>query len=744
MKIITFLMPFVFLLIGRTENNNEVLNPETSNNQPEYTTVSESELMLKELQQLVVNGQPEDYYHWNQKIANQLLHKGNQGSLQQQMNTWFEYCKQSLNAGNSSVCVNELKSYFDGFQRPYEEIINANNKVMFELLALAHLRQAEQENCQKNHSAESCILPLQKGGLYQIKSGSESAIEIYSLLQDKFPTAKNKWLLNLAYMTLGDYPEKVPVEQKIEFPNKLERKDFPQFKEIATVLGLAQNGLSGSTCIDDFNNDGLLDVFTTSYGMEDNVQLFLRNKAGGFVNYTSDAGLKGIVSGLNCIHADYDNDGNIDILVLRGGWLRNAGTHPNSLLKNNGDGTFEDVTRSSKLLSYHPTQTASWGDYNNDGFLDVFIGNESTSDDSHPCELFKNNGDGSFSEISNECGLGGITGYIKGVTWGDINNDGWADLYVSVLGGDNLLFKNDTGTFHEIGMMAGVTNPQFSFPCWFWDVNNDGYQDVFVISYDLRNYEEMAGEFVKELEGGVLSCEKPKLYINNGDETFTESADQYGLSKVIFGMGANFGDLDNDGYLDFYVGTGAPDYSTIVPNRMFRNVNGEKFEEVTSAGNFGHIQKGHGVAFADLDRDGDQDIYTVMGGAYEGDLFTNILYKNPISNNNWIVLELEGTRSNKSAIGVKIEVELVNGRKLFRTVSTGGTFGVSPLQQEIGLGKSNLIKSIAIQWPNSSMQIINDIMVNQKIKIVEGNDSFLNVDYTLVPFQKSVGHHHHH
>ncbi len=184
-------------------------------------------------------------------------------------------------------------------------------------------------------------------------------------------------------------------------------------------------------------------------------------------------------------------------------------------------------------------------------------------------------------------------------------------------------------------------------------------------------------------------------------------------------MGSNFGDLDNDGWLDFYLGTGAPDFSTVVPNRMFRNVNGTHFEEVTSAGNFGHIQKGHGVAFGDIDHDGDQDLYAVLGGAYEGDVFTNILYENPGFENNWITIELQGKESNHSAIGSRIEIELDNGRKIYRTVSSGGSFGASTLQQEIGLGSTQLIEKMSVHWINGKVTIQQKIPVNQKLVIQE-------------------------
>lgn len=698
--------------------------------------------MAQELAGLVDNGTPQDYYHWNRKQAQFLRQQLSQVAPQARMSTWFNYCRESLYAGESQICIDELTNYLAQANRPYPEIINRDNKAVFELLALAWLRLGEQQNCQQHHTAASCIVPLKAAGIHQLKDGSQRAIELYTLLQQTFPNPKYKWLLNVAYMTIGEYPEAMPAELQIKLPHATERQAFPAFEEIAMELGLAQDGLSGGTCIDDFNNDGFLDIFVTSYGMQDNVQLFLSDGNGGFFNATMDAGLEGIVSGLNCLHADYNNDGFKDILVLRGGWLNQAGTHPNSLLKNNGNGTFQDVTHSSGLVSYHPTQTASWADFNNDGHLDLFIGNESTQNDLHPCELFQNNGNGTFTEVAGQRGLGGICRYVKGVTWGDVNNDGWPDLYVSALGAENLLFRNNNGHFTDISADAGVSEPVFSFPCWFWDVNNDGLQDLFVSGYDPRFYEDVAGEYARELQGIALDSETPRLYMNNGDETFSESAEQYGISKSMYAMGANFGDLDNDGYLDFYVGTGAPDFSTIVPNRMFRNVAGTRFEEVTSAGNFGHIQKGHGIAFADLDRDGDQDIYAVMGGAYEGDNFTNILYQNPISNNHWMVIELQGVQTNLSAIGTRLVLELSNGQTLHRTVSTGGSFGASPLHREIGLGSATTIETLTIQWPNGAEQSFKGIEVNQKIVISEGATWVVRVPYEVAAFRKTGGHHH--
>ena len=203
----------------------------------------------------------------------------------------------------------------------------------------------------------------------------------------------------------------------------------------------------------------------------------------------------------------------------------------------------------------------------------------------------------------------------------------------------------------------------------------------------------------------------------------------------MYAMGANFGDLDNDGWLDCYIGTGAPDFSTVVPNRMFRSVNGERFEEVTSAGNFGHIQKGHAVGFADLDRDGDQDIYEVMGGANAGARFPNILYDNPTQGQNWVVIELVGNTSNRRGQGCRIAVELTDGRTLYRTVGTGGSFGANSLQTEIGVGDAE-IEQVRVTWTNGEIQTFDSVPVNGKVEMTEGNKKMKRLPYSPIGFRK--------
>ena len=698
--------------------------------------------MVDTLKTMYLEGNPINYYHWNEKLADVYLAEISKVEPEKKIITWFKYCQQLLKAGKIQSCINEIESLIIRQQLTYQDLITKDLLPIIDLLAISYLRLGEVNNCQNNHNSYSCILPLKNEAFHIDVNGSTKAIEIYTQIYEKFPNDNYKWLLNLAHMSIGEHPNNVPERYRINYPNwSIEQKKIKAFKEVSSKLGIAQDGLSGGVSIDDFNNDGLLDIFITSYGMSDQSKLYT-NTSNGFIDTTEEAGLTGIVSGLNCIHADYDNDGNIDIFVLRGAWLGEGGNHPNSLLKNNGDGTFTDVTKSAGLLSFHPTQTASWADVNNDGYLDLFVGNESNEKQSHPCELYINQKDGSFIEESSNYNLSSIEGFVKGVVFGDINNDKWPDLYISVMGGNNLLFKNNFGKFENISETAGVQGPNFSFPTWFWDVNNDGFNDILVASYDTRNIQNVAGDFVKELQGEKVLSDKSKLYINNGDETFSEQSNAFNIDKSFYAMGSNFGDLDNDGWLDFYIGTGSPEFTSVVPNRMFRNVDGISFEEVTSAGGFGHIQKGHGVSFADLDNDGDQDIYAVLGGAYQGDNYTNVCFENPTFENNWVILNLEGVQSNRSAIGTKLKLDLDNGRTIFYTINTGGSFGSNSLQAEIGLGQSKMIQTLTIIWPSSDTQIFNSVAVNKKHKLSEGQNKLIEVPYEKVQLlSKELNHH---
>jgi hypothetical protein len=329
---------------------------------------------------------------------------------------------------------------------------------------------------------------------------------------------------------------------------------------------------------------------------------------------------------------------------------------------------------------------------------------------------------------------------VKGAAWGDYDNDGKLDLYVSYADRPNRLFRNlgpdrsGTWQFRDATATAGVAGPTFSFATWFFDYNNDGWLDLFVAdltAYQFSSPRNAAKAVVEDYLGLPVQRDIKSLFRNNRDGTFTDVTAQAGLKKVYYAMGSNFGDFDNDGYQDFYLGTGNPDYRTIVPNRMLRNHDGKSFQDVTTSAGVGHLQKGHGVAVGDIDNDGDQDIYIVIGGAFPGDTAHNSLFLNPGNSDNWITLQLEGVKSNRSAIGARIKLTVeTNGesREIHTSVSTGGSFGSSSLQQEIGLGRATTIRNIEVRWPTSgNIQEFKNVEMNRVFRIREGDSALYPV-----------------
>jgi hypothetical protein len=203
-------------------------------------------------------------------------------------------------------------------------------------------------------------------------------------------------------------------------------------------------------------------------------------------------------------------------------------------------------------------------------------------------------------------------------------------------------------------------------------------------------------------------------------------------------MGANFGDLDGDGWLDFYLGTGYPDYEALMPNVLYRNRGGRGFEDVTWSGGFGHLQKGHAIAFFDYEHDGDLDLFAQMGGAFPGDRFSDALYRNPGFGHAWVALRLEGVHSNRAALGarLRLDVEGEDGRTrtLYRFVTSGGSFGSSPLRQTVGLGRASRIARLEVFWPASdSTQTFTDVAPGRFYRIVEGRDELLADDPAPAP-----------
>jgi hypothetical protein len=601
--------------------------------------------------------------------------------------------------------------------------------------ALCYMRLGEDQNCCANRSEHACLLPIRGSGIHTKPEGSRGAIAVLNKLLRKSPKDLTaRWLINIAYMTLGEYPAKVPAALLI--PPKAFAADYSlkHFDNIGAKLDLDFQGQAGGVVMDDFDRDGFLDLMVTSWNPRGAMRYMHNNGDGTFTDLAKSAGLTGETGGLNMVQADYNNDGYPDVLILRGAWLGKAGHIPNSLLRNNGDNTFTDVTIDAGILSFHPTQTATWLDYNNDGWLDLFIGNESPSpDEANPCEFYRNNHDGTFTDVAHEYGLDQVA-FVKAVISADYNKDGRTDLYLSCQNHPNMLFRNDgpsgddktwrgKWTFTDVASEAGVDHQGSTFSCFFFDYDNDGWQDLYVNGFGQIDVADVCSDYL----GLPHKAERARLYHNDHNGKFSDVTKEAHLYKVNQGMGINFGDLDNDGYLDFYVGTGNPDLSMLIPNRMYHNDGGKLFQEVTTTGDFGHIQKGHAFAFGDINNAGVQDIYAIMGGAYTGDIARCALYKNPGFGNHWIDIKLEGVTSNRSAIGAQVGVTVATAggdRTMWRTVSSGGSFGANPLRQEIGLGKATAVKSVSVFWPMTGQtQTYSGLKLNSFYTIREGDQT---------------------
>jgi hypothetical protein len=533
-------------------------------------------------------------------------------------------------------------------------------------------------------------------------------------------------------MTLGEYPDKVPPQWLIP-PSAYESEEaFPRFFNIAKDVGLDRFNLSGGAIVDDFDGDGLLDVVCSTMHVGDSLKFYRNTGRGVFEDRSVEANFEGLFGGLNVVHADYDNDGDLDLLVLRGAWMGVHGMAPRSLLQNDGKGHFIDVTTTAGLGTYYPSQTAAWADIDHDGDLDVFIGNEHGNGVEAPSQLFRNNGDGTFTDIAAQAGVTNLR-YAKGVTAGDYNGDRHPDFYVSNQNGLNRLYRNNgDSTFTDVAPDLGCTGPFHSFPCWFWDFDNDGNLDLFVGSYSTKAA-DVAAAYLNE----PFKNELHALYRGDGQGGLQDVAWDMNLRRPSSPMGSNFGDLDNDGFLDMYLATGDPEYFSLMPNLMYRNRRGQGFADVTTAGGFGSLQKGHGVAFGDLDNDGDQDVFNELGGAYPGDRYYNALYENPGFGNQWAAIRLVGRRSNRYGVGARIKVEIDEEgepRNIYRHVTSGGSFGGNSYCLHVGLGKATTIRRLEVFWPTTGLtQTFENLPVGQVLTITEGEPEVAAA--TLQPFK---------
>jgi tetratricopeptide (TPR) repeat protein len=597
-----------------------------------------------------------------------------------------------------------------------------------EALGASYLHLAGMENGAYRDSGDIDIFPpSDKSKPYQKQENSRMAIKYFQDSLDHYPDdLQVRWLLNLAYATVGEYPAGVPAKFLMPPSIFASKEDIGRFIDVAPAAGLNVFGDAGGVLVDDFENNGLLDVITSSEAICDPLHYFHNNGDGTFTDRTREAGLSDQLGGLNMIEGDYNNDGCMDFLVLRGGWEFGMRM---SLMRNNCDGTFTDVTHASGLdKTVFPTQTAVFADIDNDGYLDLFVGAEKA-----PSHLFHNKGDGTFEDISHAAGVDRAA-FTKGVAAADFDNDGYVDFYVSNFGGGNFLYHNNHNmTFTDVAKQAGVQAPYSSFATWFFDYDNDGWPDIFVASY--ANY--TVDQVMRSYLGLPIQADTLKLYRNLHNGTFEDVTEQVGLNNEYMPMGAGFGDVDNDGYLDIYLGMGNPSFASLMPHVLLRNNAGKAFVDITASSGTGELHKGHGISFADLERSGHEDIVAEIGGAVPSDKHAMRVFRNPGNDNDWINVRLIGVKSNREAAGAEIKITVANDggspRSIYRTVGETSSFGANPIEQHIGLGHGARILSLEVFWPaTNSRQQFTNVAKNEFISVKEFDKSYTKLQRKTV------------
>lgn len=602
-------------------------------------------------------------------------------------------------------------------------------------LALSYFRLAETRNCVAHHDVDSCLFPLKGSGVHIDTEGAVKAqqtLERVIALEDHERYYESRWLYNITHMALGTWPDEVPEAWLLPAESFASEAEMPRFFDVAAERGLLRFTRAGSVILDDFDGDGRIDVLTSSFDPQTNLALFKNTGREEFEEVTGPRGLTGQLGGLNMIQGDVNNDGQLDLLVLRGGHLEGHGEMPNSLLVQDANGFFHDRTVEAGIEIDGPTQTASFADIDLDGDLDLFIGYEALAGPRreqlrYPSKLFVNDGSGKFRDATEESGIqnGAI---CLGATFGDVDGDTDPDLYLANQNAPNRLYLNDgKGHFTDVAVERGVSDPRDAYGCFFFDYDNDGDLDLLTTFYQFFLGERMVAAWY--WERSLEHVDTLRLYENDGRGKFTDVTQARGLQRVAYPFGATFGDIDNDGWSDIYLATGAFEMSALWPNLMFKNDAGKSFLDVTTAGGFGHLQKGQGVAFADVDDDGDQDLFLQCGGFYHDDGFGDVLFENPGNQNRFLQADLLGVLANRFGVGARLRVraryEDQSTRDIYATVGGSGTLGSNSLRAEIGLGPAISIVELEVRWPGGRTQRYQDIPLDSRLLVSEGDEELL-------------------
>ena len=608
--------------------------------------------------------------------------------------------------------------------RPDLELSRSTLGTILFLQGVSALRRGEDENCLICRGDSACLLPIAPSSVHTRPRGSRTAIRHFTEYLNQFPDdLQARWLLNLAHMTLGEYPKMVDPQYRLDLSKFFHSEiDIGAFREISHSTGLDdRNNQSGGAIMDDFDDDGWLDILITCHDPTEHMAFYHNNGDGTFVNRTKEAGLSEQFGGLVCYQADFDNDGHLDVFIPRGAW-HEWPMRP-SLLRNRGRGRFEDVTKRAGLLDPANSNAAAWADYDNDGQVDLFVACEK-----QPNRLYRNRGDGTFEEVGARAGVQGAPDrFAKGCTWFDYDNDDFPDLFVNNMADAARLYHNNRkGRFEEVTSPMGIDGPT-GFSCGAFDYNNDGWLDIFAVEYGWP-----VAEVIHGMQGKPVDRTGNRLYRNRQGKGFEDVSLDVDLGAYYATMGLNYADFDNDGYQDIYHATGGLGFGYLVPNRMLKNVEGKRFVDISSSSRTAHLQKGHGVACGDWDRDGDVDLFVEMGGGVNGDKYHNLLFQNPGQGNHSLTLKLVGKKTNRAAIGARIRVVAAGGSPLmvYREVSSGCSFGGNPMEQTIGLARATQVETLEVYWPTSrTRQVFRNLPADHTIEVTEFNDRYRVLDH---------------
>jgi hypothetical protein len=593
------------------------------------------------------------------------------------------------------------------------------------VLATAWMRKAEVDNCIASADGGACLVPFGDQDRHNQTAGMTTAAAIWLdyLGEDEPDDPAAAWMLNLTALTLGTWPDSVPEAHRALESRMLSAVPMTPWPNVGHDIGLHEPDISGSTAIEDFDGNGYPDLMISNFDPRKTPRLMLQAADGTFCDASHATGLDEAGAVLNFSVADYDADGDIDLAMPRAAWYGADGLVPVLLYRNDGTGRFTEVSREAGLQeAVGPSQVALWADLNVDGRLDLIVGREAAGITAPP-SLYLNQGDGTFLDFAAELGLE-ANAFVKGAAVGDLDADGLPDIYVSTFDGPNRVYFNRGSTFLE---GAIPPEPTHGFAAWMFDPDQDGDLDVFGAGYASSygtngvleaSYGRSNGAYAPWILGRDWDEDTATILLNDGGR-LADAGEAFGVREPHATMGASFGDLNNDGWPDIYLGTGGPDFDALEPNIAYLNQGGRAFTDVTSATELGHLQKGHGVTFGDIDGDGDEELFPSIGGAFRGDGFPDPVFLNPNDDAARVVIRLRGTTSNRDGIGARVAIE-TDTRTFYQWVGATGSFGNNSLALEQGLGASTEIREVRVQWPGGDEESVTGVRLGAMHVIEQG------------------------